>query len=230
MGIRFRCPHCNRPLNIKASQAGQLGICPKCHEKLQVPMDSELDLDGNELSGSVSMSAFEGIELNPPIPAQAWSSLDSDSDAAREEQEDFLCGRPGSAVHQIVGDPIFEAPNRIWHIRDAKRVESGPIKGKRLRKMIDNGSLKANDFVCREDWQDWQLASEAFPELGVASSQVPIASQSVFTDSSYEISGEVTAKARKAKQKRQLVAIQMAGVVGGLLIVAALCYLLVKVI
>ncbi len=224
MGIRFRCPHCIRPLNVKAAQAGQQGICPKCHEKILVPSESELDPDGNELSASISMPSLEVLRE----PAQQPEP--STPDSASAVPDDFLCGKPGTAVHQIAGDPIFEAPNRIWHIRDAQMTESGPFKGKRLRRMIDSGKLKANDYVCREDWQDWRVAGETFPELGATLSQIPLASDSVFTDSNYEISGAMTAKARKAKQKHRLNLIQIVLCASGLLIMAALCYLLIRLI
>ena len=40
MGIRFYCPHCDRPLNVKTHQAGKVGICPHCDRDVQVPLES----------------------------------------------------------------------------------------------------------------------------------------------------------------------------------------------
>jgi uncharacterized Zn finger protein (UPF0148 family) len=37
MGIRFNCSHCNKPLNIKPTQAGQVGQCPACQASITVP-------------------------------------------------------------------------------------------------------------------------------------------------------------------------------------------------
>ncbi len=39
MGIRFYCPNGHK-LNVKEFQAGQRGICPKCHAKFDIPFES----------------------------------------------------------------------------------------------------------------------------------------------------------------------------------------------
>lgn len=211
-----------RKLNVKSVQAGQAGICPKCKGKIQVPLESEVDSEGNYL---------EGFEPPPSVmPQQSTQSSDAMVLDVSRSDGDFLLGKPGTVVHDIGADPIFEAPHRIWHVRDSAMTESGPFKGKKLRKMIDSGLVGANDYVCREDWEDWRIAGDAFPELGPPRSQIPVASDGVFTDSRYEISGAVTAKARKAMRRKRLNLIQIGLCIAGLLIVAALCYLLVKLL
>jgi hypothetical protein len=39
MGIRFYCPNGHK-LNVKESQAGQKGICPRCGATMQIPLES----------------------------------------------------------------------------------------------------------------------------------------------------------------------------------------------
>lgn len=39
MGIRFYCPNGHK-LNVKEFQAGQRGICPRCHAKFDIPFES----------------------------------------------------------------------------------------------------------------------------------------------------------------------------------------------
>lgn len=39
MGIRFYCPNGHK-LNVKEFQAGQHGICPRCHAKFDIPFES----------------------------------------------------------------------------------------------------------------------------------------------------------------------------------------------
>jgi hypothetical protein len=224
MGIRFRCPSCQRKLNIKALQAGKKGVCPKCREALRVPKFSGLDKDGNDLPQeemdrlAASYSAKSSAQETP-------AKVGSDSNG-----QEFQCGQPGTAIQEDHIDPIFEAPDRVWHLRDAQQVESGPISGKKLRKKINAGNVKPGDFVCREDWQDWRSASEAFPELDAGTTAIPRASESVYTNSDYPISEAVTAKAQKAQAKKRITNIQIAMCVVGLLITAALCYLLIRLI
>lgn len=213
-----------RELNVKATQAGQNGICPKCKERLQVPEESEIDSDGNLLNSSESQRV--GQVASATRTANPAMSLET----VRSDDEDFLLGKPGTPVHEIDSDPIFEAPHRIWHVRDAAMTESGPFKGKKLRKMIDSGLVSPNDYVCREDWEDWRIAGDTFPELGPARKQIPIASDRVFTDSSYEISTAMTAKAQNAIRRKRAMMLQVGLGIAGLLIVAALCYLLLRLL
>src|ERR1051326_8549258 len=35
--ISFRCPHCDKPLNVKDELAGKSGKCPSCKQTAQVP-------------------------------------------------------------------------------------------------------------------------------------------------------------------------------------------------
>src|SRR4051794_25432421 len=37
MPIKFSCPNCRKPLNVKDSLAGKRGTCPKCKKPLMVP-------------------------------------------------------------------------------------------------------------------------------------------------------------------------------------------------
>lgn len=36
--IRFRCPHCNKPVNVARQYAGKRGKCPGCGSVVQIPV------------------------------------------------------------------------------------------------------------------------------------------------------------------------------------------------
>lgn len=40
MGVKFTCPRCGRRLNVKSSLAGKRGVCPHCHDKVDIPTQS----------------------------------------------------------------------------------------------------------------------------------------------------------------------------------------------
>ena len=42
MGIRFYCRHCEKRLNVKARQAGEICICPDCEKEIQIPLVSTI--------------------------------------------------------------------------------------------------------------------------------------------------------------------------------------------
>ena len=52
MGIKFHCPNGHK-LNVKSFLAGKRGICPKCHVRMRIPMESESEV-GTEVVASVS--------------------------------------------------------------------------------------------------------------------------------------------------------------------------------
>ena len=43
MGIRFHCNYCERRLNVKAKQAGELCFCPDCENEIQIPLESTVE-------------------------------------------------------------------------------------------------------------------------------------------------------------------------------------------
>ena len=136
----------------------------------------------------------------------------------------------GSKIPENYIDPILEAVHRVWHVRDPVGNASGPFKGKELRRQLDSGTIGAGFDLCREDWEDWRKAAEVFPELGVLSDRIPIASASVFTDPSYQIGRPLTEKTQRAlKKKRQLV-LGIVALVALLLITVGLCYLLATLV
>ncbi len=257
MGIRLRCIHCDKKLNVKSTQAGKKVHCPRCRGRLRIPVDSDsqhLILEHAKARAAADEKEITAEEVDEgfepePIHPQAVHFEDNDgervlSEAPRNSAEpkdevaspsnlnpraDFLLGEPGSSIPANYIDPIIEAPHRVWHIRNAKGVESGPFKGRKLRKKIEFGVIKGHFEVCREDWEDWRLASEVFPELG-EQRKIPAACDSVYTDSFYEISDGQTLRARKRKQKQRNFVLGIAVLAVGTLITISLCYLLIRLI
>lgn len=236
MGIRFRCPSCQQRLNIKRVNAGKKGVCPHCRKSLVVPADSPPPKSASSntpVSQSRSISSEQPLSDRVPPHSDPRQPNVSELERPHAEQNpprEFQDGKSDVSTPENYIDPIYEAPHRVWHIRDAAQQETGPFNARTMRNKIDRGQVMANDQVCREDWQDWVPASEAFPELGSPQSQIPIASDSVFTNSNYAISGGLTPKARRAMKQRQQKVLGIWLCVIGLLIVAALCYLLIRLI
>ena len=58
MGIRFLCEACGTKLNIKEDLAGKKGRCPKCNEKILIPMRSTLQktVEPDKVSAPVNPS------------------------------------------------------------------------------------------------------------------------------------------------------------------------------
>lgn len=241
------------PSSAKRSESTESASHSSSHE-LPNPLgeaDSAdtLDLEIQDSSSATSRPSLTdstkaslGVNRDKPIDVLNADSSDSVSadmseidpvdfpESSRPLDDKFRLGAPGTEVRPDYVDPILEAPHRVWHIRDTADRQSGPFSGKQLRRKIDSGRVKPEHSVCREDWEDWMSASEVFPEIGMAMSAIPLASDRVFTDSNYQISSDLNPKARKAKQKRRKHAISIGLIVFGLLITIGLCYLLLTLI
>jgi len=138
MGIKFKCEHCHRTLNVKADLAGKRGICPKCQGKIDIPLAStEGGSDGSP----------DGL---PPDAAASVTVRTAPTD-----------GSAGLAY-----DPIAEAPQLNWYVAPAgSMTKYGPAPGDLMRSWIREGRVSSDSLVWREGWPQWRVAAQAFPEL-----------------------------------------------------------------
>jgi hypothetical protein len=66
----------------------------------------------------------------------------------------------------VASDPIAEKPLATWFVRPPSGGQFGPARGEVMRKWLTEGRVTADSLVWREDWADWQPATEVFPQLG----------------------------------------------------------------
>ncbi len=71
MGIRCYCPQGHK-LNVKAEQAGKIGICPKCRVRFQIPLESTRPSHSHK-SEKVTPAEPEAPASVPSAPAPAES-------------------------------------------------------------------------------------------------------------------------------------------------------------
>ncbi|HEY2840774.1 MAG TPA: DUF4339 domain-containing protein [Pirellulales bacterium] len=85
MGIKFKCEHCQRTLNVKDHLGGKRGICPRCQGKIEIPLASTV-IDG---AGTVD-------SLAPPAPLTPQSSHVPLDPIAEAPQLNWYVAPPGS--------------------------------------------------------------------------------------------------------------------------------------
>lgn len=78
--IRFNCPQCRQTLKCSESKQGTVSQCPKCQERVEVPVQvddlQEVDeLEVIEPEGVIN----EGNELQQPIELETSRSVSSDA-------------------------------------------------------------------------------------------------------------------------------------------------------
>jgi hypothetical protein len=150
MGIRFYCPNGHK-LNVKDFQAGQMGICPFCGIKMQIPSKSVRPSSKEENQGfhcaTIDSSAAGGASDRrmPPVGA----------------------GGPASPVAGPAGvaDPLAEDSELVWYVRPPSGGQFGPAVASVMKTWLAENRISDDSLVWREGWRDWQTAGDVFPQL-----------------------------------------------------------------
>jgi hypothetical protein len=187
MGIKFICPACGRPLNVKSELAGKRGRCPKCQAKIAIPLQ---DTPGSEATGAAQTepeSSFvpetKTAEAAPdptPLASALATSAVGGKLVSAEEQTTVLPATQLAAAGALL-DPISEAPALQWYAVPAGGTNQyGPAAGEEFRAWMQEGRVTADALVWRQDWPDWKRAGSIFPQLGsgtapVAAMATPVA-------------------------------------------------------
>ncbi len=248
MGIRFICIHCHKHLNVKASQAGQVGECPHCRESIQVPASSADSMAEQANSESETINAVFHVDrqitqagLSTSIHLESESALDQFSipyspsaQTASTSQptpivdpaNTFLLDKPRLPSTLGKVDPIAQAPRKIWYFRSKQLGEKGPLKAKQMQERLDNGDVTIGCIVWREDWEDWQPAERVFPALVALAQQNKTAEQRQGGGIPDEFNPH--SELQKRKRKKQILGI--IAIAAGLLTIGLLVMFLLRLL
>lgn len=150
MGIRFACPLCARPLNIKSELAGRRGICPKCRGRILIPREDAPAVPVPAVAEHTQPSADQETVMpargkGRPTPAQT--------------------PRPtGPAVRPPTGSPLDD-PDALWYVRPPAGGQYGPASGEVMRSWIAENRITPSTLLWRQGWSQWRSAREALPGL-----------------------------------------------------------------
>jgi len=202
MGIRFLCHHCERRLNVKATQAGQKGECPHCGTTVAIPNKSTIRSASEKANhprrrpshtGSDSVIGLLDAEQDltiglPRLNQNVASSAESKTASVAKlkpfrspanpakgsscKSGSFELDKPGPPDSLGKVDPIEQAPKRVWYFRSREIGERGPLRAKEMRQHVDQGDVTVGCIVWREDWEDWLPAEQAFPTLAALAKQL----------------------------------------------------------
>lgn len=157
MGIRFYCPKGHK-LNVKTELAGKVGVCPKCGERMLIPLTSTRE--GHHPSND--------DDLGHP---EADSPNQMGEDAVAVETTDFALQEknvavfPDSAPVASLPDQSHNDPSLLWYVRGADEQTYGPVAGNIIGQWIQEKRIAPTMFVWHEGWENWAEARTVFPEL-----------------------------------------------------------------
>jgi hypothetical protein len=163
MGIRFACPLCARPLNIKSELGGRRGICPKCKGRIQIPREDDVH----------AVPTQTAAEHTQPSAVQetVMPARGKDRTAPAKPSRP-----PAPADHVPAGSPLDDL-DALWYVRPPAGGQYGPASGEVMRSWIAENRITPSTLVWRQGWSQWRSAREALPGLLPAVSAEPAAAQ-----------------------------------------------------
>jgi len=166
MGIKFNCPHCKTPLNVKSELAGKRGRCPQCQQKIEIPKE---DSPSGVMPAPAAAQSQAGAGAQAAMPSQSAAAPDGPQPAAAvgEPSSQAAASTPvAPSAAGPAGDPISEAPKLQWYVMPPGAASQyGPAVGEEFRNWIKEGRVTGDTLVWRQDWAEWKLAGAVFPEL-----------------------------------------------------------------
>lgn len=247
MGIRFACHHCNFSLHVKDFQGGKRGRCPECKGQFRIPnqdaaYSAELEESGNknfDLSEAGAIS-YESDALQSPSLEKTVALKN-----AVPNRNSILPSTTVPVPHnemprmpQILADSM----GAKWFVRPPTGGQFGPATSPLLLDWIKERRVTSDSLLWKEGTTDWELASQLLPELypEVANS-IPQSvteletsttlfggASSTSSDGSKpsSASGQLMAKKRAQKRKKQLAIVISLGLIS-LALLATLIIVLV---
>lgn len=184
MGIKFRCPACEKKLHVKSFLAGKRGVCPKCGAKVRIPLASVGTSPAGSLEDAVPLEEAQSAAVDDAAVLEGVASAVASErvravSAAASDSHAASSGVRPSSVH----DPIAEAPDAVWYVRPPTGGQFGPADATIMRRWLAEGRVGADALVWREGWPEWKSAGPVFPSFAgadfpdAATATVPPASE-----------------------------------------------------
>src|SRR5262245_31844233 len=108
MSIRFKCPHCKKPLVVKDHLAGKRAACPVCKKPVPIPVPTAPPADVETFAAA----ALTDEPAKAPVEAPPTQFIDFDCPYCSEPQHvgAELSGKqtPCSDCKRIIKVPVIE--------------------------------------------------------------------------------------------------------------------------
>jgi hypothetical protein len=142
MGIKFHCPNGHK-LNVKSFLAGKRGICPKCHVRMRIPMESESE---------VGMQVVASASAKKVLIQSATGNGNGATGGVALLQADEI-------------QTLLNDPERTWHMSAEDGAQFGPASGAEMKVWLADDRVSSNSHVWCDNWDEWRVAGDVFPQL-----------------------------------------------------------------
>ncbi len=170
MGIRFYCPHGHK-LNVKVEQAGKVGICPKCGERVLIPMESTRPSshqakEPSERPAESDELTSPAIQNKTPFSETEFSSLEDNT------AEEFSSLKEMDTSAEVFSPPVIDNPPPFvakvdspdhWEVLVGEQIY-GPVSKEQFVRWIDEQRISPTMRARRSGWKEWKVIEE-IPEI-----------------------------------------------------------------
>lgn len=184
MGICFFCPN-GHPLNVKAELAGRVGLCPKCHVKMRIPLQSMREIDEKDYHGQPTAEAVthkreerSGSEKKTKTPDR--TEVDDSSSVASEKGNELTLNElirqategpsrssreRGELLSLPSSSELLSNPDFLWWVVTPDGQRYGPAQGPVLQTWINERRVGPKMKILRNGWKESHEVGEVFPEI-----------------------------------------------------------------
>lgn len=150
MGIVAFCPNGHR-VKVKDALAGRKGVCPDCHSRFRIPLESCAIPTARVLS----LDAAWAVTLPRAVilPADYAFSKGAFSEGANRPHQ--------PALHPA----IAEKPDAEWRVAIPGGEPSASLTGSDMQAWLAAGRATGGEVVWRSEWPDWVSIRLVFPEF-----------------------------------------------------------------
>lgn len=135
MPIEITCTGCERRMRVPDGVAGKRIKCPKCATVLRIPQASDEE-----------------------EPAEAEVAAAAEQEPAEKKPE------PVAREPESKPAPKTSLPDR-WYMKTEDEEDYGPVPKTELDQWLEEGRITADCQILQDGAEQWQWASDVYPEL-----------------------------------------------------------------
>ena len=147
MPTELECPKCQKRLRAGDGLLGSQALCPFCRTVVDVP----------KAAPAAKPAPDEEEPLMPP-------SLEPEPEAAEPAAPQAAAPAPAPATAPAVAAPAAPAAEQWW-AQTGDGQQFGPVPKAELDGWVADGSINAECQLLRDGDEQWQWASEIYPQL-----------------------------------------------------------------
>jgi len=194
VAIDAQCPHCRKLLRAPEKKAGRQVNCPHCQQPIIVPekpatiptlQSAEVQSQAPYAPAEAEKSLASIIHSAPSLTAAPPQFDDATTQGAMAPSPLYPSKSNGAlltiasiatqgAVRALPrAAPLSRPADAGWYMRTPDEQQYGPVKRHALDQWVEEGRVDSDCQILCDGWQQWQWASDVYPQLGGATVPPP---------------------------------------------------------